>query len=70
MKATDAKQPTTTPAGPVARVAIACPHCGKEFAPDQVEQVRSVLCGEDDAEEPATMLDAMNAEIDRPDREE
>lgn len=69
MKATDAKQPTTTPAGPVARVAITCPHCGKEFAPEHVAQVRSALGGEA-GEEPATMLDAMNAEIDRTDREE
>lgn len=68
MKATDAKQPTTTPAGPVARVAIACPHCGKEFAPEHVAEIRSVLGGEEEG--PGTMLDAMNAEIDRPDREE
>lgn len=70
MKATDAKKSTTAMDGPVARVAIACPHCGKEFAPEHVAQVRSVLSSEDDAEEPKSMLDAMNAEIDRTDREE
>jgi hypothetical protein len=69
MKATDAKKSTTAMDGPVARVAIACPHCGKEFAPEHVAQVRSVLSSED-AEEPKTMLDAMSAEIDRTDREE
>lgn len=59
---------------PIARVAITCPCCGEEFTPDQVEQVRSVLCEGEDPEmtpaQPKSMLDAMNAELDRPDRED
>lgn len=56
---------------PVARVAITCPHCGKDFSPAQVAEVRSVL-GESEMEDdapPMTMQEAIGRELDDPERQ-
>lgn len=62
-------QPTTTP---VARVAITCPHCGEEFTPAQVAEVRAAMGESEDAMEggpPMSMQDAISRELDDPEKQ-
>lgn len=63
---TTANQSTMSP------VAVRCPSCGHQFTDAEESQVRMALDASEDAtetEEPTSMLEAMNQELDDPERQ-